>query len=95
MSGIKKSCILIVTRHGDCAVILFSTPCLFLLYSLLCTRTGKYPRAASSRNASSNNEEDIGKVTIPTTKLIDIDAQNDCTEENIAATFKKMDITLE
>ena len=56
---------------------------------MLISRTGKYPsRAASSRKSNSNNNADIAEITIPNTKLIDHDSQNDCTEENIAVTFK-------
>lgn len=53
------------------------------------TSTGKYPsRAASSRRSNSNNNADIAEITIPKTKLVDNNGQNDCTEENIAVTFK-------
>jgi arylsulfatase A-like enzyme len=61
-------------------------------YSFLFIRTGKYPsRAASSRRTNTNDNEDIGKVTIPTTKLQDVRTQpnKDCTEENLAVTFQK------
>jgi len=53
------------------------------------TITGKYPsRSAHGRDIFQNNE-DRSSVTIPTTKLVDLNGQNDCSEENIAAAFQQ------
>jgi len=53
------------------------------------TITGKMPsRAASVRDWAEDNTNDPAVVTIPTTKLQDIDGQNDCSEENVANQFK-------
>ena len=53
------------------------------------TITGKMPsRAASVRNKADSDSDDPALITIPTTKLQDIDGQNDCSEENLAATFQ-------
>lgn len=51
------------------------------------TLTGKYPsRAASSR---SDTNRSLATVTIPKTKLIDVEGYgNDCTEENLAVAMK-------
>jgi arylsulfatase A-like enzyme len=53
------------------------------------TITGKYPsRSAHGRDLFQNNE-DRSSVTIPTTKLVDLNGQNDCSEENLAAAFQQ------
>lgn len=53
------------------------------------TITGKMPsRAASVRSKAESDSEEPASVTIPTTKLQDKDGQNDCSEENLAATFQ-------
>jgi len=50
------------------------------------TITGKYPsRAASARDGL---EEGIARVTIPATKLQDIDDEKDCTRDNIAVALR-------
>ena len=53
------------------------------------TITGKMPsRAASIRSKAESDSDEPASVTIPTTKLQDKDGQNDCSEENLAATFQ-------
>ena len=57
------------------------------------TLTGRYPsRSAYSRDAHLRQEdEDVPLVTIPRTKLLDIDTVpdgQDCSENNLAQTFK-------
>mmetsp|Transcript_13854 Transcript_13854/g.20227 ORF Transcript_13854/g.20227 Transcript_13854/m.20227 type:complete len:853 (+) Transcript_13854:118-2676(+) len=51
------------------------------------TLTGKNP-SRSARSREINFEKTVSKVTIPTTKLMDVAGfTNDCTEENMAAAF--------
>lgn len=53
------------------------------------TITGRYPsRAASSRLANNGTGDDVGRVTIPSTKLEDIGELKDCSEDNLAATLQ-------
>jgi arylsulfatase A-like enzyme len=53
------------------------------------TITGKMPsRAASGRDRAEANSDEPATVTIPTTKLLDVNGQNDCTEDNLAMAFK-------
>lgn len=55
------------------------------------TLTGRYP-SRSSYSRFENKATDLAKVTIPTTKLYDMDEVTDgydCSEHNLAATLKK------
>jgi len=53
------------------------------------TLTGKYPSRSGMvrQHAQENSNGDPALVTIPTTKLVDLDGINDCTKENIAVQF--------
>jgi len=54
------------------------------------TITGKMPsRAASVRSKYDSDSDDPAVVTIPTTKLEDIGGLNDCSAENLAASFQR------
>ena len=57
------------------------------------TVTGKYPsRSARSREFADYYGDDIAKVIIPMTKLVDAEegsGPQDCSKENIAATFQR------
>lgn len=53
------------------------------------TLTGRYAsRASSARAKAKQNNADKAWVVIRTTKLEDINGMNDCSKDNIAATFK-------
>ena len=56
------------------------------------TITGKYPSRAATVRENANyydyEEGEPGLVTIPTTKLEDVDGMNDCSKDNIAVQFQ-------
>ena len=53
------------------------------------TITGRMPsRAASVRDRTDADSQDPPLITIPTTKLLDVNGQNDCSEENLARAFQ-------
>lgn len=52
------------------------------------TITGKMPSRAASVRSKADSDSDPASVTIPTTKLQDVDGQNDCSEENLAVAFR-------
>ena len=57
------------------------------------TITGKMPsRAASVRDRANLGSDDPALVTIPTTKLLDVNGQNDCSEENLARAFQSAEV---
>ncbi len=50
---------------------------------------GKYASRSAYNRATATNTDAIANVVIPTTKLTDMDGQNDCSRDNIAATFQE------
>ncbi len=60
----------------------------FILSQKCVPLQGKYASRSAYNRATASNTNDIANVVIPTTKLTDMGGQNDCSSDNIAATFQ-------